>query len=89
MGNSLLDVCVFGRRAGVAAAVFSVNAHPGTQTLAHLEEWKHIRQGAGLSNGMSSPVILPDYTRKVSASPLGHPKIEHEERLPIIETGGI
>jgi succinate dehydrogenase/fumarate reductase flavoprotein subunit len=89
MGNSLLDVCVFGRRAGVAAAVFSVNAHPGTPTLAHLEEWKHIRQGAGLSNGISSPVILPDYTRKVSASPLDHPKIEHEERLPMIETGGI
>jgi succinate dehydrogenase / fumarate reductase flavoprotein subunit len=64
MGNSLLDVCVFGRRAGVAAATWSRDAQPGTPTLAHLDEWNRIRQEAGLGDGSSSPVILPDYTRK-------------------------
>ena len=80
MGNSLLDICVFGRRAGAAAATWSVDAHPGTPTLAHLDEWKHIRQEAGLSHGLASPVILPDYTRKNAITLLGHPAIErHEE----------
>ncbi len=64
MGNSLLDVCVFGRRAGTAAALWSREAAPGEPTLSHLDEWKRIRRDAGLVNGMSSPMILPDYTRK-------------------------
>jgi aspartate oxidase len=55
MGNSLLDICVFGRRAGAAAAVWSTNACPGAPTLAHLDEWKHIRQEAGLSFGLAWP----------------------------------
>jgi succinate dehydrogenase / fumarate reductase flavoprotein subunit len=64
MGNSLLDVCVFGRRAGVAAAAWSAGLQPGTPTLAHLDEWKHARRETGLRDGSASPVILPDYTRK-------------------------
>lgn len=64
MGNSLLDICVFGRRAGSAAAEWAHQVHPGQATLAHLEQWVLERQGAGLDNGQLSPVILPDYTRK-------------------------
>ena len=64
MGNSLLDVCVFGRRAGTSAALWSRAAKPGTPTLAHLDAWKRIRAEAGLNDGSPSPVILPDYTRK-------------------------
>ncbi|MBI5943276.1 MAG: FAD-binding protein [Chloroflexi bacterium] len=82
MGNSLLDICVFGRRAGAAAASWSGFAQAGIPTLAHLDEWKRFRQEAGLSDGSSSPVILPDYTRKISV-PL------HEEELSMMETGGI
>jgi len=62
MGNSLLDVCVFGRRAGVAAASRVHKAQPGKPTLAHLEEWDRRRRDAGLEDGTSAPVILPDYT---------------------------
>jgi len=73
MGNSLLDVCVFGRRAGEAAAAWSAGARPGMPTLVHLDEWKHTRREAGLVNGFASPIILPDYTRKSAAVLLDHP----------------
>jgi hypothetical protein len=75
MGNSLLDVCVFGRRAGAAAAAWAGSTHPGMPTLVHLDEWKHFRQEAGLSNGLPSPIILPDYTRKSAVTLLDHPAI--------------
>jgi succinate dehydrogenase/fumarate reductase flavoprotein subunit len=64
MGNSLLDICVFGRRAGRAAAEWAHQVQPGQATLAHLEQWILERREAGLDNGQPSPVILPDYTRK-------------------------
>lgn len=64
MGNSLLDICVFGRRAGVAAAYFARNAQPGKLTLAHLDGWMKDRKIAGLEDGTASPFILPDYTRR-------------------------
>ena len=62
MGNSLLDVCVFGRRAGAAAARWAKNVLPGKPTLAHLEAWEKARCAAGLVEGIPAPVILPDYT---------------------------
>jgi succinate dehydrogenase/fumarate reductase flavoprotein subunit len=62
MGNSLLDICVFGRRAGVSAAIWAQKACPGEPTLAHLESWECARWEAGLDGGEASPVILPDYT---------------------------
>lgn len=63
MGNSLLDVCVFGRRAGAAAAEWAQQATPGKPTLAHLEAWEKLRREAGLEDGKPAPLILPDYTR--------------------------
>jgi len=62
MGNSLLDICVFGRRAGLTAAGCARQAHPGRPSLAHLAKWQQDRQSAGLDGGQPSPVILPDYT---------------------------
>jgi succinate dehydrogenase/fumarate reductase flavoprotein subunit len=62
MGNSLLDICVFGRRAGSAAASWALNHQPGKPTLAHLDQWEQLRRSAGLEPGAPSPVILPDYT---------------------------
>jgi succinate dehydrogenase / fumarate reductase flavoprotein subunit len=64
MGNSLLDICVFGRRAGTAAAVHATSAQPGEPTLAHLATWEAMRQQAGLETVAPYPMILPDYTRK-------------------------
>jgi succinate dehydrogenase / fumarate reductase flavoprotein subunit len=66
MGNSLLDICVFGRRAGTSAAAWAQQAKPGRPGLAHLQDWVRARQEAGLEPGPASPVILPDYTRKVA-----------------------
>jgi succinate dehydrogenase / fumarate reductase flavoprotein subunit len=64
MGNSLLDICVFGRRAGTAAAQWAGQAKPGRPTLEHLKDWDAARLETGLVEGAPSPVILPDYTRK-------------------------
>jgi len=66
MGNSLLDICVFGRRAGRSAAEWAHTAVGGTLSLAHLERWQRLRRDAGVSDEMVSPVILPDYTRHES-----------------------
>jgi succinate dehydrogenase / fumarate reductase flavoprotein subunit len=73
MGNSLLDICVFGRRAGRAAAERSHTAHPATPTLAHLIEWTKLRRAAGLADGAASPTILPDYTRHETAAEAQNP----------------
>ncbi|MEO0026020.1 MAG: FAD-binding protein [candidate division WOR-3 bacterium] len=65
MGNSLLDVIVFGRRAGREGAQLAQERDnsfvPG---LEHLSRWRQLlreKKGAGVS---VSPVLLPDYTRK-------------------------
>ncbi|MEO0077645.1 MAG: FAD-dependent oxidoreductase [candidate division WOR-3 bacterium] len=67
MGNSLLDVVVFGRRAGNAAAA---NARERTQdlelTLTHLARWRTELETHGLSPETKSPLLLPDYTRRAT-----------------------
>lgn len=64
MGNSLLDVCVFGRRAGIAAAERARTYQDGaTLTLDHLARWERARADAGLNDGILAPILLPDYTR--------------------------
>jgi succinate dehydrogenase / fumarate reductase flavoprotein subunit len=65
MGNSLLDITVFGRRAGVAAAQRSREVALGQLTLQHLADWQRQLQEAGLEPTIASPMILPDYTRHV------------------------
>jgi succinate dehydrogenase / fumarate reductase flavoprotein subunit len=68
MGNSLLDVCVFGRRAGISASAWASTVQAATPTLEHINFWMHARLEAGIEGDASSPVILPDYTRKVNLS---------------------
>jgi succinate dehydrogenase/fumarate reductase flavoprotein subunit len=63
MGNSLLEITVFGRRAGRAAAAVAQQARPGKPTLAHLEAWNRDLKEAGVDTGVISPILLPDYTR--------------------------
>ena len=65
MGNSLLDITVFGRRAGAAAAAFAREHEAGTITLEHLRAWNREREAAGLADGRPSPILLPDYTRHI------------------------
>jgi succinate dehydrogenase/fumarate reductase flavoprotein subunit len=63
MGNSLLDVCVFGRRAGRTAGRQFHEVRLGKLTLAHVAAWEEELASAGIESGLQSPLILPDYTR--------------------------
>jgi succinate dehydrogenase/fumarate reductase flavoprotein subunit len=65
MGNSLLDVCVFGRRAGVTAADYVKDARPGRPTLEHLAQWNRELDEAGINGEVRSPILLPNYTQRV------------------------
>jgi len=62
MGNSLLDIVVFGRRAGAAAGQYVKSVSLGKPTLEHLVAWNKELDAEGM-DGTVSPVLLPDYTR--------------------------
>lgn len=64
MGNSLLEICVYGRRAGQSAAERSREMPTGRPTLAHLTGWNEELDAAGINGALHSPILLPDYTRK-------------------------
>ena len=64
MGNSLLDVCVFGRRAGVSAAQYQKDVKLGTPNLRHIETWNRELDEAGLNGALRSPILLPKYARQ-------------------------
>jgi succinate dehydrogenase/fumarate reductase flavoprotein subunit len=63
MGNSLLEVTVFGRRAGRSAASYVGGVALGQPNLAHVEAWNQELEEAGVDTGVVSPILLPDYTR--------------------------
>ncbi len=65
MGNSLLDVCVFGRRAGVAAAAALPAVTLGALTLAHVQSWNEEVARAGVKSEQPAPILFPDYRGKV------------------------
>lgn len=65
MGNSLLDVIVFGRDAGKnAAAKAKETAVPEKLTLEHIEKFNAELEGAGVAGETVSPMLLPKYARK-------------------------
>ena len=63
MGNSLLDVCVFGRRAGASAALYIKDVKTGKPNLDHVAKWNKELDGAGLNGKLKTPILLPSYTR--------------------------
>ncbi len=65
MGNSLLEITVYGRRAGRAAGTYALAAESGDLTLKHLQAWETERARQGLQGGRPAPILLPDYTRHV------------------------
>ena len=65
MGNSLLEIAVFGRRAGRAAALRAKTVKTAKMTLAHVEVWQRALEETGLVTEALSPILLPDYTRHV------------------------
>lgn len=64
MGNSLLDVIVFGRKAGKNAAAKSKGVTVGKLTLEHVEKFAKEQAAAGIKTDVVSPKLLPDYVRK-------------------------
>ena len=63
MGNSLLDVCVFGRIAGISAAEYvKENATEGKLTLDHVRRYHKELEEAGIITDRVAPMLLPDYT---------------------------
>lgn len=64
MGNSLLDVNVFGRRAGRAAAAYSKDAKPGKPTLDHLTRFEEEMKKANVETDRHAPILLPEYRPK-------------------------
>jgi succinate dehydrogenase / fumarate reductase flavoprotein subunit len=63
MGNSLLEVTVYGRRAGLAAGQRAKEVEVGKLTLSHVNAWEKALADAGIETEIESPNLLPDYTR--------------------------
>ncbi|HZX36509.1 MAG TPA: FAD-binding protein [Thermodesulfobacteriota bacterium] len=62
MGNSLLDILVFGRRAGQNAAEYSKKtASYPAPTLNHVKAFHKELDKAGVKAPVKAPVLLPDY----------------------------
>ena len=65
MGNSLLDVVVFGREAGIEAGKMFANiTMPDTSkmNLDHVTAFEKERAAAGITSDLVSPKVLPTYT---------------------------
>jgi succinate dehydrogenase/fumarate reductase flavoprotein subunit len=64
MGNSLLDITVFGRRAGKTAGEYvKGGVNLGKLTLEHVKKYENELKDAGIETDRKSPIILPDYSR--------------------------
>ena len=63
MGNSLLDIIVFGRNAGKAAAAKAKDVELGAMNIDHVAAYAEELKAAGLETGMVSPLLLPKYAR--------------------------
>lgn len=63
MGNSLLDIMVFGKRAGATAATRAKTMPQGKLTLGHLKKFREEAQKHRVTNQIVSPMVLPAYTK--------------------------
>ena len=63
MGNSLLDVIVFGRNAGKKAAAKCKDVELGTMNLDHVKAYDDELKAAGVETDHVSPLLLPHYAR--------------------------
>ena len=71
MGNSLLDIIVFGRNAGQQAGKKCKTVKVGKMTLDHVKKFQLDAEQAGIKNQIASPKLLPVYTHgsKVEKQP--------------------
>ena len=66
MGNSLLDIIVFGRMTGKNATQKSREITPGVPSLQHIYNYADALQAAGINTDKESPMLLPKYAREVN-----------------------
>ena len=66
MGNSLLDIIVFGRSAGKNAAAASKGVELGRLSLSHVEKFEKEISDASIKTDVVSPKLLPNYTTQKS-----------------------
>lgn len=64
MGNSLLDIVVFGRDAGRAAAAKAKETTVGTLNIDHAAAFDKSLADAGIKTDLVSPKLLPNYVRE-------------------------
>ena len=64
MGNSLLDIIVFGRNAGINAAKAAKETTVGALTLDHVARFEAELSEAGIETDKVSPKLLPNYTKQ-------------------------
>ncbi|MCL2120765.1 MAG: FAD-binding protein [Clostridiales bacterium] len=64
MGNSLLDIIVFGRIAGQSAADKYPSVSVGKLALTHVEDYEHALNDADVEKQTISPMLLPSYARR-------------------------
>lgn len=65
MGNSLLDVIVFGRNAGKFAGEKFRSVNVGKLTLSHVDKFEKELDDAGIKTDAVSPKLLPAYAKNV------------------------
>ena len=63
MGNSLLDIIVFGRIAGQSAAAKCKDTTVGTLTLGHIADFEREIKDANIATDKVSPMLLPKYEK--------------------------
>jgi succinate dehydrogenase / fumarate reductase flavoprotein subunit len=69
MGNSLLDIIVFGRTAGKNASEKAKGLPiPTGLNLKHVDRFMKEAEAAGVKSQTVSPMLLPDYTRHAAGS---------------------
>lgn len=72
-GNSLLDIFVFGRRAGVLAAQRAKETELGRVTLDHVISYEKELERAGvLKTRLKAPLVLPDYRYEKALTKVHH-----------------
>ena len=63
MGNSLLDIMVYGRIAGKSAGDYVKEKANGDKlSLDHVVKYNKEIEKSGAGNGRVAPMLLPDYT---------------------------
>ncbi len=64
MGNSLLDLMVFGKRAGTTAAERAKSMPQGKLTLEHVKRFRAEAAKRNVSLEVKSPMLFPEYAKK-------------------------